>query len=230
MGRARALPGIVNVRDLIARLGDIPPERIRMDPLPGTATEKDLLRLAERDKILCELFDGVLVEKIMGYQEGGLSAWIGHLIESFLAQHDLGFTAGADGPIRLLKGQVRMPDVSFVRWEKVPDRCYPTAPIPNLAPDLTIEVLSEGNTVGEMERKRREYFLAGVALVWLVDPRTRTVAVFTPTDAKHGVTLTESDTLDGGDVLPGFRLPVATVFQRVARPAEPKKPRRKKGA
>src|SRR4051794_4897761 len=76
MARAKTLPDVVNVRDLIAHLGDIPPERIRMHPLPGTATEKDLLRLVEREKILCELIDGVLVEKVMGAREGGLGAWL----------------------------------------------------------------------------------------------------------------------------------------------------------
>jgi Uma2 family endonuclease len=82
-----------------------------------------------------------------------------------------------------------------------------------------------------MERKRREYFLAGVSLVWMVDPKQRTVTVFTPTNAEGGVTLSEADELDGGDVLPGFRLPVATVFRRVRRadpPAQPKKRSRRK--
>jgi Uma2 family endonuclease len=232
MARAKSLPDVVNVRDLIAHLGDVPPERIRMHPLPGTATEKDLLRLVEREKVLCELIDGVLVEKVMGAREGGVGGWILFHLETFLAQHDVGATLGADATLRLFAGLVRLPDVSFVRWEKLPDRCYPDEPIPDLVPDLAVEVLSEGNTPGEMSRKRREYFLAGVSLVWLVDPRKRTVIVFTPTNAEEGTTLTEADTLDGGDVLPGFRLPVATVFQRVRRPAPPGegKPRRKKGA
>jgi Uma2 family endonuclease len=233
MARARNLPDVVNVRDLIAHLGDIPPERIRMHPLPGTATEKDLLRLVERDKVLCELIDGVLVEKVMGAKEGGVGGVILSEIEWYLKQNDIGATFAADSTLRVAPGQVRLPDVSFVGWEKLPDHCYPDEPIPNLVPDLAVEVLSEGNTRGEMERKRREYFLAGTALVWLVDPRKRTVTVFTPTNAEDGSTLTEADVLDGGGVLPGFRLSVATVFRRVRRPEAPqqaKKPRRKKGA
>jgi Uma2 family endonuclease len=231
MARAKSLPNVVNVRDLIAHLGDIPPERIRMHPLPGTATEKDLLRLLERDKILCELIDGVLVEKAVGAREGGVSGVILHKIESFLDEHDVGATLPGDAPLRLLGKLVRMPDVSFVGWEKLPSRCYPNAPIPDLVPDLAVEVLSESNRPGEMQRKRREYFLAGASLVWLVDPETRTVRVFTPTNAEDGITLTEADTLDGGNLLPGFRLPVATVFKRIQKPAsEPKPPRRRKGA
>src|SRR3954462_11965292 len=92
MARAKSLPNVVNVRDLIAHLGGVPPERIRMHPPPGTATEKDLLRLAERDKILCELIDGVLVEKVMGAREGGVGGVILSRIEFYLLENDLGAT------------------------------------------------------------------------------------------------------------------------------------------
>src|SRR3954469_16875278 len=111
MARARSLPNVENVRDLIAHLGDVPPERIRMHPPPGKATEKDLLRLVERDKILCELIDGVLVEKVMGAREGGVGSWISYHLETFLAQNDLGATFGADATLRVLPEQVRLSDV-----------------------------------------------------------------------------------------------------------------------
>jgi Uma2 family endonuclease len=71
-------------------------------------------------------------------------------------------------------------------------------------------VLSRSNTDAEMERKRNEYFDAGVALVWLVDHRTRTVQVYN--DVENHVTLHEDDTLDGGTVLPEFRVPVNELF------------------
>jgi Uma2 family endonuclease len=76
-----------------------------------------------------------------------------------------------------------------------------------------------------MAQKRREYFLAGVLLVWEVDPRTRTIDVFT--DPETHVTLTEADTLDGGAVLTEFRVSVADIFAQVER-EEPKPTRRKK--
>jgi Uma2 family endonuclease len=82
--------------------------------------------------------------------------------------------------------------------------------VPDLAPDLAVEVLSEGNTREEMERKLKEYFLSEVSVVWFVDPRNRTVRVYTsPDDVTE---LGEGDTLDGGDVLPGFSVPVARLF------------------
>ena len=83
----------------------------------------------------------------------------------------------------------------------------------NLVPDLTVEVLSEGNTAEEMERKLKEYFLAGVRLVWFVDPEKRVVEQFTAPDESR--ILTENDLLTGGEVLPGFLLPVRDIFQRV---------------
>ena len=60
---------------------------------------------------------------------------------------------------------VRIPDVAFTRWDRLPDRRRPTSPVPRLAPNLTVEILSRGNTRAEMAAKRRDYFVAGVELV-----------------------------------------------------------------
>ena len=84
-----------------------------------------------------------------------------------------------------------------------------------MAPDLAVEVISRGNTREEMERKLLDYFAAGVRLVWYVYPVMREVRVYTMPEAY--VTLGGQDTLDGGDVLPGFQLPLATLF---AQPGE----------
>ncbi len=100
----------------------------------------------------------------------------------------------------------------------MPNRRFPDEPIPDLVPDLAIEVLSEGNTPGEMARKLKDYFITGVRLVWFVDPEARTVEVFTAPD--RSITLTEADKLDGGDVLPGLSLPVKQVFSRLSPPEE----------
>ena len=75
-----------------------------------------------------------------------------------------------------------------------------------------VEVLSPGNTAAEMDRKLCEYFDAGVELVWYVDPRARVVRVYKSYD--DCVTLTEDDELDGGHVLPGFRLSIREWFER----------------
>ena len=210
--------------DLLRRLGGISPRRVLLNPPPGKATEKDLLAYQRRTGRACELVEGTLVEKPVGYNESSIAATLIRLLGNHAVEHDLGNVAGEQGTMRLMPKLVRIPDVSFVRWEKFPGRHLPREPIPDLAPDLAVEVLSEGNTAGEMKRKLKEYFLAGAALVWLVDPEKRTVAVHTAPDSS--TVLTEADTLDGGDVLPGLSLPVRQVFEGLPPPAA--RPRRGK--
>jgi Uma2 family endonuclease len=212
-----APPSIVTMADLLDSLGNIPPERVRMQPPAGTATEDDVLAIHAREKRLFELVDGVLVEKPMGYEESRLAMELGYILVGFLRQHDLGTVAGPDGMMRLFVGLVRIPDVSFVRWEHLPEKAVP---IPLMAPDLAIEVLSESNTPAEMERKLKEYFAAGTQLVWYFDPRARTVTVYTAPD--QWTVLQESDTIDGGDVLPGLRIPLRELFERASRRGVPR--------
>ncbi len=78
-----------------------------------------------------------------------------------------------------------------------------------------------------MERKLREYFLAGVRLVWMIDPRKRLAEVYTIPDAP-AATLDETQALDGGNVLPGFKLPLAELFARLPVVAAKKRAPRKK--
>ena len=206
---------IFTVADLLRQLGDIPPERVRMRPPPGTATEKDVIEVEAHEDRLCELVDGVLVEKAMGWYESRLAVILAYFLESFLEKHNLGVTAGEAGMLRLVPGLVRIPDVSFVSWDRLPGHELPREPIPDLVPDLAVEVLSESNTRAEMNRKVGEYFRAGTRLVWLADPKTRTVRVYTsPTRSKL---LREDQTLDGGTVLPGFSLSLKRWFARASR-------------
>ncbi len=162
---------------------------------------------------VCELIDGVLVEKTMGYKESLIAIEIAYLLKTFLREHDLGIVLGADGTLRILPQQVRVPDVCFISWNRFPNRQLPPQPIPPLAPDLAIEVLSEGNTEAEMQRKLRDYFAAGVRLVWYIDPRTRSAKSYAAEN--QFVEVSESGSLSGGDVLPGFELPLKELFARV---------------
>jgi Uma2 family endonuclease len=202
--------------DLLDALGDIPPYRVRFHPLPGMATQKDVLaaRMSPKRQ-LYELVDGVLVEKAMGYKESILALFLGWKLAEFVDARDLGVVAGEAGLVRLVAGLVRIPDVSFVSWDRLAGQKIPDDPIPDLAPDLAVEVLSPGNTPKEMQRKIQEYFAAGVRLVWIVDPVKRTVAVYTAPDQL--TVLTEDQTLDGGAVLPGFTLPLRQLFARAGR-------------
>jgi Uma2 family endonuclease len=103
-----------------------------------------------------------------------------------------------------------MPDVAFVSWDRLPGRKQPKKPIPHLAPDLAVEVLSKSNTKAEMARKLKEYFEAGVQMVWLIEPRSRTVRVHTAPDQFS--VLGEDQALDGGSFLPGFTMGVRDLF------------------
>jgi len=202
--------------DLLRDLGDVPADRILMTPPPGTATEADLLRLVDGvDPVLCELVDGTLVEKPMGLRESLLGIFLASLLREFVVPRNLGILTGSDGTLRLWQGLVRLPDVAFISWDRLPGRRIPKEPIPELAPDLAVEVLSASNTRAEMTRKRREYFKAGVQLVWEIDPEARAVTVYTALE--KFATLRESDILDGGSVLPGFTLPLSKLFGELDR-------------
>ena len=212
---AIALPADWSVADLQEHLGGIPLERIRLFPPPGMATERDVLALLDREKRICELIDRVLVEKTMGYYESCVASLIIMYLGEFQRQHDLGIILGEAGTLRVLPDQVRVPDVSFIRWERFPDRKLPREPIPSLAPDLAVEVLSQGNTPQEMQRKLDDYFAAGVRLVWYIDADAQTATAHTAAD--QAIAVDTDGVLDGGDVLPGFKLPLKELFERVDR-------------
>src|SRR5688500_2696479 len=203
-------PPVVTLRDLLERLGGVSPDRVRYEPFPGTATEQDVIRIQQSENRLYEHVEGVQVEKGMGYREWILASAILAALRAFVRRRKLGLVSGEAGMIRLFAGLVRIPDVAFVSRERLPGGKVPPEPIPDLSPDLAVEVLSESNTRAEMSRKRGEYFEAGVRLVWIVDPKTETVAVYTGPDQHH--VLTRRDQLEGGAVLPGFTLALDELF------------------
>ena len=201
----------MTVADLLERFGPMPAGRIRTNPAPGTATEQDVIDVEARESRLCELVDGVLVKKTVGIYESHLAVQIIYLLAGFVERYPLGIVLGADGMMRLAPGLVRIPDASFVSWDQLPGRRVPRVPIADLAPDLVVEVISPSNTAREMERKLQEYLAAGgVRLVWYVLPEPQEVHVYTA--ERHDV-LTMDQELSGGEVLPGFALPLRQLFK-----------------
>src|SRR5271167_1219347 len=143
MSQATIAPlDIKTLADLRQRLGGIPLDRIWFHPAPGTASEKDVILAEARENRLCELVDGTLVEKAVGFEEARLALRLGRLIDVHVDENDLGVCVGSDGMMRIAPGLVRIPDVSFVSWDRLPGRESPREPIPGLAPDLAVEVLS----------------------------------------------------------------------------------------
>jgi Uma2 family endonuclease len=195
---------------LYHRFGPILLSRIVTTPAPGFATEDDVVWLDDHQDRLCELVDGILVEKVRGAYESMLAVEIARLLKNFVKPRKLGTVLGADGLLRLAPGLVRIPDVAFLSMEKFPGGRFPRKKILPAAPDLAVEVLSESNTKQEMAEKLRDYFTAGARLVWYVDPELRQVEVFTsPTDRQ---VVGEDQILSGGEVLPGFELNLRELF------------------
>ena len=113
------------------------------------------------------------------------------------------------GGFRMADGNVRAPDVSVTRKERFPGGHAPKT-FGDLAPDLCVEIISPSEERADMERKVREYFGAGARFVWHVFPERQEVVVFTsPTETRA---LDAGDTLDVGDLLPGFSCRVGDIF------------------
>src|SRR5687768_7058770 len=206
-------PASETMANVLEQLGGISPERVRMRPYP--ATVEDVIEIEVHENRLFELVDGLLVEKVMGHPESRIASALILALGKYLEKHDLGTLSGEGGMFRFPESLVRIPDVAFAHWNRFSDDDLEAA-VPEVVPDLAAEVLSQGNTPGEMARKLREYFKVGVRLVWFIDPAKQTATVYSsPTRSK---VIGRDGTLDGGKVLPGFELPVAKLFERLNRP------------
>ena len=212
VAKVPSAPELLTLADVHERLGFVDLHRIRAKPFPGSATEADLLEALDNgDKRRYELVDGYIVEKEpMGWKESLWALYLGRVIGNFAEDNDLGLVFGADGPFRLRAGLVRLPDLSFVPWSRIPGDELADDAIGDEVPTLAVEVLSKSNRTGEIDQKLKDYFAAGVKLVWVIDPKKKAATVYTsPT---KGTILDETGVLEGGRVLPGFRLPLADLF------------------
>ncbi len=214
-------------QDLLDRLGGIPAYRVLLDPKPGTARVRDVIRHANgANKRLVELVDGTLVEKAMGARESFLGTLISRWMSNFVEEAgDTGMVLGVDGTLKIMPGLVRIPDVSYTSWDKLPGRKVPSKPVPSLLPDLAVEVVSKGNTRGEMKRKLAEYLEVGIPEIWMVFPKSRSVRVYR--SATESVKYESADTLVS-TVLPGFSVSLAKLFEKLADEPAAKKPRKRK--
>ena len=209
-----------NAADLQQHLGGIPLQRICLVPPPGCASEDDVIRLHDDEHRLCELQDGVLVEKTMGWYESILAGLIITRINVYLESHNLGKVLGPDGTLRFLPGLVKIPDISFISWQRWPQQTPPRRPIPAIIPDLVIEVLSDGNTPEEMEAKLQVYRQTGVRMIWYINPQSLDAVCHH--GAGESIHVAPDGVLEGHDILPGFRLSLADLFARAdqQRPAD----------
>ena len=174
-------------------------------------TAEDLLLISEPGKRF-ELVNGELVEMAAGGLEHGLvEAEILGLIRDHVRRHRLGVVVGAETGFVLSRNPdtVRAPDVAFIAKGRLPGQ-EARLKFGELAPDLVVEVVSPGDTAQEVDAKAREWLRAGVKAVWAVYSRTRSAVVYGDGDEVRQ--LSEHETINGGQVLPGFSCQVSDFF------------------
>jgi len=160
--------------------------------------------LVRRDSGIFELIDGELNEKNVGAISSQVGLKLGGRLDAWALAGDRGEVFGADTGFQCFDDdpkRVRKPDVSFVSRERMAPEDVPEGHV-LIAPDLAVEVVSPHDTVYEIESKVREYLAAGVRLVWLINPDSRSARVHRGDGSITGIA--EDGTLQGEDVLPGF--------------------------
>jgi Uma2 family endonuclease len=172
----------------------------------ATVEEFDqFVQLPENADRLFEYVGGEIIEVVSNNYSSEIAARILIEIGIFVKNKNMGRVTGADGGY-MVSGERYIPDTAFISREKQPEPSHEAYnPTP---PDLAVEVLSPSNDLSDIRIKLVNYLNAGT-VVWLVDPDKKQVEVYAPGQAKK---LGLNDTLDGGDVLPGFTLPVKAIF------------------
>ncbi len=158
-----------------------------------------------------ELVEGEIVEMPgTGHTHARVVVAIFRLLDAFVLRHNLGevFVDGLGYLTRREPDTVRVPDVSFIAADRIPDEGFRSY-IP-FAPDLAVEIVSPDDRAQNVHDKAREYLATGAQLVWVVWPKNREVTVCARGEAIRE--LGADDELDGGTVLPGFRVKIADLF------------------
>lgn len=175
-------------------------------------TAEELFRMPD-DGFRYELIRGELRRMSpAGHQHGRIAMNITLPLAQHVKGHRLGVVYAAETGFKLAADPdvVRAPDVAFVRQERVEETGNTVEGYWPGAPDLAVEVVSPNDTYTAVEEKVCDWLDAGVRMVIVVNPRRRLVTVYR--SLTQVVVLREHDTLDGGDVVPGWSLPVAEVF------------------
>lgn len=163
-----------------------------------------------------EIMDGELID--MG-NSGALHGYVCSLLVmslmSYVLPKKLGVILDSSTAFKMKNGNKRAPDVSFFAKERLQGITELPTGFLDGAPDLVVEVLSPGNTVEEIDRKLVEYFENGARLVWVISPNQHYVLVYRSAQEPDRL-LKSIDFLDGEDVIPGFTLPVTSLFQKLS--------------
>lgn len=168
-------------------------------------------QLLEANLPHCELIAGEIVKMSpAGFNHGRFALRIGTALDNFVTPRRLGVVVSAEPGFQIAHDPdtVRAPDMAFVRAERIPpggEEGFFQG-----APDIAVEVVSPNDRANEVLAKIQDWLQAGCLLVWVVDPRNRTISAYG--SSGEITVLNETDTLTGGDVLPGFSVPVNDIF------------------
>jgi len=175
-------------------------------------TPEELLEMPDGDRF--ELVDGELKERSMGARSVWVACRLAKIISNWVDSQGAGWVFGSTLQYRIFPhdpGRIRMPDVSFVKAQRFEPRDLDQG-FCTIVPDLVVEVISPGDRYLDLSERIDDYARAGVPLMWVVDPELKQFVVH---DLPAGTArrLSAGGELDGGSVLPGFRLPVSAVFE-----------------
>jgi Uma2 family endonuclease len=167
-----------------------------------------------------ELVGGQLVERKRGAESSWVAGRIHSRLDRFCEEHEVGWAFQSECGYQCFShesGRVRKPDVSFMRYGRLPGGVLPKGWV-KIRPDLAIEVVSPNDIADEVDEKLADYEKVGIPLIWVLYLGSRTVMVYRGDGSVSR--LHEADELSGEDVIPGFRCPVREILPRREPPTE----------
>ncbi len=189
-----------------------------MSTTTGRLTAEELWAMPDVPGKQLELVNGEIVTVSgAGVLHGLIVETVMHLLRQIVRAGNLGLVL-PDNTGYLLRRDpdlVRIPDTSYVSWDRVPPEGIPQGFLPG-APDLAVEVVSPNDPAQEIFTKVHEYLETGTRMVWILWPENRSVTLYGPDGSIRE--LGPDEVLEGGDVLPGFSTQVSTFFVTPDRP------------
>jgi len=180
-----------------------------LDP-PSTISPEEFLKLPERE--LYELVDGELVETLMSMEAAWVASQINRRLTAFVDEHQLGAVFTSDATYQCFPdspGTVRRPDVSFIARGRLSEDQFSEGHC-LIPPDLAVEVISPNDLLYALEQKVEDYRSAGVKLIWVASPKSRSITAYRP--KKKPTHFEAGDVLNGENVVPGFEVAVSELF------------------
>ena len=178
---------------------------------PKLVTPSDFLNLPDEGKGY-ELVDGILKELNVSAKSSRTALRIGAYLDRFCQTTGLGWVFTTDAIFKCFRDdmdKIRRPDAAVMLLTRYSEAIYERERMISVNPDLVVEVLSPNDLAQEVNRKTREWLIAGAKMVWVIDPDEKIVVCHTPVDV---VIRREGDALTGDPVLPGFSVPVVELF------------------